>query len=171
MNTKSITRGALIGGLYFVLVLLFRSISFGIGSIGLQLRVSELLTVLPFFFPEAILGLTIGCVLANMIPMSPFGWIDIFFGSLCTLIAAYLTYSLRKFNKPKLAYLGIIPPIIVNALGVGLYVSIFATPEKVFSWKMYGLVSLSIFAGQSLSVGIGGSLLIAYLLRKGTKLI
>jgi uncharacterized membrane protein len=167
MNTKSIARGAIIGGLYFALVLLFQPISFG-GAMGLQLRVSEFLTVLPFFFPEAILGLTIGCVLANF--LSQFGWIDIVFGSLCTLIAAYLTFSLRKFNKPKLAYVGIIPPIFINALGVGLYVSILASPERVFSWKMYGIVSLSIFAGQTLSVGVGGSLLIAYLLRKGSKL-
>jgi uncharacterized membrane protein len=167
MNTNSITRGAIIGGLYFSLVLLFQPISFG-GAMGLQLRVSEFLTVLPFFFPEAVIGLTIGCVLANF--LSQFGWIDIVFGSLCTLIAAFLTYSLRWFKKPRLAYVGVFPPIIINALGVGLYVSILATPERVFSWKMYGLVSLSIFIGQSLSVGIGGSLLITYLLRKGAKI-
>lgn len=165
MNTKSLTRGAIIGGLYFALVLLFRPISFGMGPFGLQLRVSELLTVLPFFFPEAILGLTIGCILANF--LSQFGWIDIVFGSLCTLIAALLTYSLRRFNKPELAYMGMIPPIIINAIGVGFYVSILASPDRIFSWKMYGIVCLSIFAGQAISVGIGGSVLISYLLRKG----
>lgn len=164
MNTKTLARGAIIAGLYFSLVLLFQPISFG----GTQLRISEFLTVLPFFFPEAILGLTIGCVLANF--LSKFGLVDIVFGSLCTLVAAYLTFSLRKFNKPKLAYLGMIPPIIINALGVGFYVSIFANPEGVFSWRMYGLVGLSILAGQTVSIGFGGSLLIAYLLRKGSKL-
>ena len=168
MNTKALTRGSIIGGLYFVLVILFRSISFGVGPYGLQLRVSELLTVLPFFYPEAILGLTIGCFLANFIPMSPFGWIDIIFGSLCTLIAAYLTYYLRRFNKPKLAYVGMFPPIFINALGVGLYVSILASDKRLFSWKIYGLVSLSIFAGQAISVGIGGTVLISYLLRRGS---
>jgi len=172
MNIKSLVRGSIIAGLYYSLVLLFHPISFGIGSLGLQLRVSELLTVLPFFFPEAILGLAVGCLLANLFPMSPFGWVDVVFGSLCTLIAAMITFSLSKFKKPMLAYAGIIPPVLINALGVGLYVSLLAQPtaEKIFSWKIYSLVGLSIFAGQAISVGIGGSILITYLLKKGSNI-
>lgn len=171
MNTRTLVRGAIIGGLYYVLTLLFHPISFGIGSLGMQIRVSELLTVLPFFFPETVFGLTIGCLLANLFPMSPFGWVDVVFGSLCTFLAAILTFCLRKFNKPLLAYAGIVPPVLINALGVGFYVSLLAQPisERIFSWRTYFLVGLSIFTGQVISVGIGGSVLIAYLLKKRLK--
>jgi len=64
--------------------------SFGI----VQIRISEALTVLPYRFKEAILGITIGCFIANL--FSPFGPIDWVLGTLLTLIAAIITYFLGK---------------------------------------------------------------------------
>lgn len=157
MTVKIFLRGALIAALYFVLTFFLQPISYG----SIQVRVSEVLTVLPYFFPESIIGLTVGCLLANF--FSPFGPIDVIFGSLCTLLGAILTYLIRKTGKP---YLGILPPILVNAFGVGLYVSILTRQPPTFNFYYYLTVSLTIGIGEAISVGIGGSLLITYLLKR-----
>lgn len=106
MNTKKMVRIALIAALYAALTVALAPISYG----PLQFRVSEALTVLPFLFPESVLGLFIGCLIANI--YSNLGLPDIIFGSLATLLAAYLT---GKMPKP---YLAPLPPVIVNAVVV-----------------------------------------------------
>lgn len=85
---RNITMTASIAALYVVLTFLFEPISFSL----IQFRVSEMLTVLPFITPLAIPGLFIGTLIANM--MSPVGIYDIIFGSLATLLAAWLTYKM-----------------------------------------------------------------------------
>lgn len=107
-RTKFITRAAVIAALYAVLTL---TLSFNPYK-DLQLRISEALTVLPFFTPAAIPGLVVGCVIANL--FSPLGWVDIVFGSSASLIAALLTYKMRK------PYLAPLPPIVVNAVIISL---------------------------------------------------
>ena len=97
----------IIAALYFSLTMAVAPLSFG----QLQLRVSEALCILPFFTPAAIPGLFIGCVLANL--FSFLGVFDIVFGSLATLAAALLTYTIKsKWLLP-------LPSVIVNAFVVG----------------------------------------------------
>lgn len=100
--TRSITRVAVIAALYAALTIALYPLSFG----PLQFRFSEVLTVLPLFFVEAIPGLAIGCFLANIAS----GPIDMLVGTVATLISAILTFRLKKI------YLGVIPPIVINAL-------------------------------------------------------
>ena len=99
----------MIAAIYVVLNIIFASISYG----PIQVRIAEALTVLPFIDPSAIIGLFVGCILANI--LGPLGMVDIIGGSLCTLVAAYLTYKLKD---PKLAPL---PPVLINAFGVSIY--------------------------------------------------
>ncbi len=113
MSSKTLARIAIYASIYIVLTLIFSAISYG----PIQFRISEFLTVFPFIDFLAIPGLFLGCFVANF--FSPAGWIDIIFGSLCTLIAGYLTYKMPKI------YLAPLPPIIVNALGVSLYLHAF----------------------------------------------
>ncbi len=118
MNSKSLkffARAGAIAALYIALTYLTYSFAYG----EIQVRISEALTVLPYIFPEAVWGLTIGCFIANI--GSPFGPIDMVFGTTFTLIAALITYYLGRKKKP--AFLAPIPPIIVNALGVSFYVT------------------------------------------------
>jgi len=100
-----------IAGLYASLTYLLAGISF----LPQQVRFAEALTVLPYLTPLAIPGLTLGVFLANL--ASPLGWIDWVFGTLATLLAAVLTGRARH---PALAPL---PPVVVNAVGVGYYLS------------------------------------------------
>ena len=81
MKERNYARGALIAALYAALIVLFAPISY----VSIQFRVSEALTLLSFYFPEAIPGLTIGCVFANF--FGGFDLTDMFLG----LLAAFLT--------------------------------------------------------------------------------
>lgn len=144
--TKYITVSALIGSLYAVLTVLLAPISYG----PMQVRVAEAMTVLPFLFPQAIPGLYVGCMIANI--WGGYGPIDIFGGSALTLIAALLTYWLRRFKTPWLAP---IPPIVLNAFGVGYYLHILADMPL---WATIGWVGL----GEAIACfGIGMPLLFA----------
>ena len=89
-----------------------------------QFRVSEALTILPYFTPAAIPGLFIGCLLSNLITGAlPY---DLVFGSLATLIGAIGTFALRKLGEnpsrtlpggmPLGAWLAPLPPIAANTI-------------------------------------------------------
>ena len=102
-----ITQSAVTAALYVVLTMVFQPISFG----PMQVRISEVLTVLPMFSNAAVPGLFIGCVLANTLGGAVI-W-DIIFGSLATLVGAAVSYLLRK-NR----WLVPLPPVIANAAAV-----------------------------------------------------
>lgn len=111
LNTRSLCISAVIAALYAALTLLLAPISFG----AVQLRVSEALTLLPMVMPQAIPGLFVGCLIANLYT----GLLtDIIFGSLSTLLAAIGTYLLRRV--PALAAAC---PVLTNAVIVGLVVA------------------------------------------------
>lgn len=118
-TTKRICRAGVIAALYVALTCVFGLLAYqGI----LQIRPAEALCVLPLFFPEAVPALWIGCILANLI--SGYGWYDMVFGGLATLLAAFLTYGagrLIKNNILKLVVGGFFP-IIINAIVVPLII-------------------------------------------------
>ncbi|MDR1029152.1 MAG: QueT transporter family protein [Clostridiales Family XIII bacterium] len=101
-------QAAVIGGVYAALTMALAPISYG----PIQVRVSEALTILPYFTPAAIPGLFVGCFVANTI--SFYGVPDMVFGSLATLAGAFLSYRLRA--RPWLVPL---PPIVVNGAVIG----------------------------------------------------
>lgn len=107
-NTKFLVQAAVIAALYASLTIFLMPISYGV----MQIRVSEVLTVLPAFTPAAIPGLLIGCFVANM--LGPYGVLDMVVGSAATLLAAIGSYKLR--NRPFLVPL---PPVIANGVIVG----------------------------------------------------
>ena len=90
INAICMAYGAMIAALYVVLTMPFASFAFGV----VQFRFAEALTILPYFTPAAIPGLTIGCLLANLLAGAPL--MDVIFGSLATLIGALLSYQLRR---------------------------------------------------------------------------
>ncbi|MDR0616297.1 MAG: QueT transporter family protein [Synergistaceae bacterium] len=114
LKPLAITRGAVIAALYAALVLAFQPISFG----AVQFRVAEALTLLPVLWIEAVPGLFVGCLIANI--SGGLGLIDIFLGSAATLAAAALT----RF-APNM-FLAAAAPVAVNALVVGGYLSFIA---------------------------------------------
>lgn len=108
LTTRSLTRAALIAALYLLLTIVFQAISFG----AVQFRISEALMLLPVLTVDAVPGLFVGCVLANLLGGGI--WYDVVLGSIATLLAAVFARKLR--NKPALAAA---MPVLFNGLIVG----------------------------------------------------
>ena len=106
-KTAYITQAALIAALYTVLTMV--AAGFDLASGAIQVRFSEVLTIMPFFTPAAIPGLTLGCLLSNILTGCALP--DVIFGTLATLLGALGSYALRR-NR----FLCAIPPIVSNAL-------------------------------------------------------
>lgn len=127
MRTKYLAEASVIAAIYAVLTIVLAPISYG----AVQVRISEALTVLPFFTPAAVPGLFVGCIAANL--LSPYGLPDLIFGSLATLIGAAGSYMLRK--KPALVPL---PPVISNGIIVGVMLYyVYEVPVPLFVQMLY----------------------------------
>ena len=97
----------------------------------MQFRVSEALTLLPFYLPEAIPGLFFGCVFANF--FGGYGLPDMVFGSLATLIAAILS---RKSGNLWLAALW---PVVSNMIIIGVMLHILVEVPLIATCLYVGL--------------------------------
>ncbi|MBQ8525856.1 MAG: QueT transporter family protein [Clostridia bacterium] len=145
-KTKNLTHAALIAALYVVLT--YAANMFGLASGAVQIRISEALTVLPYFTPAAIPGLFVGCVTANLLTGSTA--LDIVFGSLATLLGALGTYALRKKSK----YLAPIPPIAANTIIIPCVLIYAGIPGA------WWYLALTVGAGEVISCGVLGIILI-----------
>ena len=150
-KTKKITQSALIASLYVVLT--FVANSLGLASGVIQIRLSEALTILPFFTSAAIPGLFIGCLIANIM-VGGVIW-DIIFGSLATLIGATGTYIMRKRK-----WLSPVAPIISNTVIIP-FVLIYA--YNVTETLPYLMLTVGI--GEIISAGVLGMILLKSLER------
>lgn len=92
-TTKRLVRTALIAAIYAVLTLILAPISYG----NIQFRISEIMVLLAFVDPFYIGGLTLGCFIANM--LGPNGMLDIFLGTLATLISVTAISFTAKYIK------------------------------------------------------------------------
>ncbi len=140
-----LVQSAAIAAVYVVLTLVFAPFSFG----EVQARVSEALTILPFFTPAAVPGLFVGCILANTLGGAiP---VDIICGSLATLLGAVFTYLLRRRTK----WLAPVPPIAANTLIVPfvLYYGYGVALPIPFMMLTVGI-------GEALSCGVMGMILL-----------
>lgn len=137
-NIKYMSRSAMIAALYAALTLALAPISFS----AMQFRVSEAFTVLPLFMPEAIPGLAIGCLVANLISGATV--MDVVFGSIATLLAAIATRHLLR--RPLFA---LAMPAVFNALIIGpvVYFS-YMMGDGAFSAAALGLTCISVGAGE-----------------------
>lgn len=123
-RARFITRAGMIGAVYTALTVLCLTLLQGLAWGPVQLRLSEAVCVLALLTPAAVPGLTIGCILANLIGMAitgsgALGLLDVVFGSLATLLGALW---MRKFREHTgIALLG---PVLANALIVSAYLPI-----------------------------------------------
>ncbi len=145
-KTLRLTRAALIAALYVILT--FISQIFGLASGVVQFRLSEALTCMPLFYREAIPGLWIGCVLANLLTGCAV-W-DIVFGSAATLLGAVGTWYIGR-KKP---LLGPLFPILSNMLIVPLVLRYVYGAEG-----SYWFLMVTVGAGEIVCCGILGMLL------------
>ncbi len=147
-------QSAVIAALYVVLTYVFAWCASG----AVQVRVAEALTVLPVFMAAAVPGLTLGCLIANLLTGCAL-W-DVVFGTLATLLGAIGTRLLRKHG-----FLATLPPMIANILIVP-WVLRFVYGD---AWPIW-LLMLTVGAGELISCGGLGTLLMITLRRYPMKL-
>lgn len=140
-----VTHGAMIAALYIALTYLANA--FGLASGAIQVRLSEALTVLPFFTPAAVPGLFIGCIISNL--LTGCVALDTVFGSLATLLGALGT---RYLAKKRL--LAPVFPILANTAVIPFLLRyVYGIPGSL------GYFFLTVFVGEVISCGILGSIL------------
>lgn len=143
-NVHFMTQAAAIAAIYVVLTVFLKPLSFD----AVQIRFAEALTILPLFTPAAIPGLFIGCLLGNFLGGAML--LDVIFGSLTTLVAASISYALRKRKflvpiPPILLNMLVVPFILKYAYGVNLPIPVMMTTVGI---------------GELISCGIIGTILI-----------
>jgi len=114
-TVKRLVKTAIIAALYAVITLVLAPISYG----PIQFRVSEIMVLLAFFDPFYIVGLTLGCFIANI--LGPNGLADIILGTLATFISVYAVSITERFVKSKKTSLIIASlwPTIFNGVIIG----------------------------------------------------
>jgi len=114
----------MIAAIYAALTILTITLLQGLAWGPVQLRVSEAVCVLALLSRSAVPGLTIGCVLANLIGIAltgsgALGLLDVVFGSTATLLGALWAWRMRA--RTGVALLG---PVVANAVIVAAYLPI-----------------------------------------------
>ena len=113
-------------------------------SLAVQFRMSEALTMLCVFTPSAIPGLTIGCLLANVVSMGALP-VDMIMGTFATFLACVSMYKLRNVRLKNVPVLSALMPAIFNGVIIGLEIEIFFI-EGPFNFVSFltqaGLVAL-----------------------------
>jgi len=152
VSVHYLTTAAIIAALYVVLTGV--SSAFGLASGAIQIRLSEVLTVLPYYTNAAVPGVTIGCLLANLLTGAPLP--DILFGTLASFLGVLGSSFLR--NKK---YLIALPTILSNAIIIPLVLQ-YAYGVKDSFW----FLMITVGMGELISAGILGTLLLQVLKKR-----
>lgn len=140
MSVNRLVRCAVIAAVYVVVCLVLAPFSYG----AVQVRVAEALCLLPVFGAEYIIGVTLGCLLANLLGSTV---IDVVFGTLATLLACLVTYKLRNVRIKGLAIPASLPPVVFNMIIVGAFEITFFFSD--------GAPTAALAAFNAVTVGIG----------------
>ena len=123
---------------------------------GVQFRVAEAMTVLPFLFPAATPGLVVGCFIVNL--FSPYS-LDLVFGTLATLLACLLTQ--RMPNR----WLAPLPPVLCNMVIVGAEIAWYEAGFGPGFWAAYAFNAFTVGVGELIACVVLGQLLLSALPR------
>jgi len=152
-STNYVVQSGLIAALYAALTYLSGLLGLSYGPV--QFRVSEALTILPVFTPAAIPGLVIGCFIGNL--GSPYGLIDIIFGTIATLFAAIFSRLVRKVKFKGFPIFAPLMPVIFNAVIIGAEIAYFL--PKGTRWIGFLMAALQVGVGELVVCYLVGFLL------------
>ncbi len=155
-RTLYISKAGIIATLYVILTWLASVL--GLASGVIQCRFSEALCILPVFTGAAIPGVTIGCIISNVITTG--NVFDIVFGSLATFIGAYGAYLLRR---GKCRYFASVPTVLANAIIVPFALKLAGVPDVA-----YFFTAFTVAIGEIISCTVLGFFLMRAV--KGTNL-
>lgn len=140
LSVRKLARCGMVAALYVVLCMALQPFSYG----AVQVRVAEALCLLPVFGAEYIVGVTLGCFLANLLGSTV---VDVVFGTLATLLACLVTYKLRDIRVKGLAIPASLPPVVFNMIIVGAFEITFFFSD--------GAPTAALAAFNAVTVGIG----------------
>ncbi len=149
-NTRFLAQAGMIAAIYTALTLI--SAMFGLASGAIQIRISEMLCVLPIYTAAAIPGVTVGCLISNIICGGTV--YDIIFGTLATLIGVLIAYFIRR-----LPYLASIPTILSNAIIIPVVLIV----SGVGGWELFPYFAATVGLGEIIACGVLGTVLVVYM--------
>lgn len=153
IDLKMLAKISIVAALYVALTYACAPLSYG----GIQFRFSEILILLVFFRVEYSFSLIIGCALANI--GSPYGIIDVVFGTLATAISCGLIAVSKNLIIASLY------PCLANGIIVGLEI-VFIDRLEPF-WSNFAIIGGGVFLGEFVVISIFGVALFM-ILRKNT---
>ena len=149
-TVRDLTLAALIAAVYAALTLGLPLPPYA----GIQLRVAEAMTVLPFLFPAATPGLFVGCFIVNLFSPYP---LDLVFGTLATLLACLMTQHVPN------RWLAPLPPVLCNAVIVGAEIAWYEAGFGPGFWPAYAYNAFTVGVGELIACVILGELLLTAL--------
>ena len=153
LSVARLVRCAVIAAVYVVLCLALAPFSYG----AVQVRIAEALCLLPVFGAEYIVGVTLGCFLANLLASTV---IDVVFGTLATLLACLVTYKLRNVRVKGLAIPASLPPVVFNMLIVGAFEITFFFSDTAPTAALAAFNAVAVGIGEIISCTIVGVALV-----------
>ena len=153
-RSKAMAHGAMIAALYVLLTYLQNFIFPNSASGAIQFRASEALCVLALFTPNAIWGLSVGCLLFNLslagaLPLDPVC------GTLATLLATWGMYTTRKLCILGIPLPALILPAFFNALIVGWELTVYIGYSYWFNFGCVALGELGVLFTLGLALYLG----------------
>ena len=153
LSIARLVRCAVIAAVYVVLCLALAPFSYG----AVQVRIAEALCLLLVFGAEYIVGVTLGCFLANLLGSTV---IDVVFGTLATLLACLVTYKLRNVRVKGLAIPASLPPVVFNMLIVGAFEITFFFSDTAPTAALAAFNAVAVGIGEIISCTIVGVALV-----------
>ena len=154
LSVRRLVRCAVIAAVYVVVCLVLAPFSYG----AVQVRVAEALCLLPVFGAEYIVGVTLGCFLANLLGSTVV--VDVVFGTLATLLACLVTYKLRDIRVKGLAIPASLPPVAFNMIIVGAFEITFFFSDGAPTAMLAVFNAVTVGIGELISCTVLGVLLV-----------
>jgi uncharacterized membrane protein len=153
LKTKTFAKIAMIAAIYTAVSFVpgLNSLVFG----PIQIRLAEAMTILPLVYQPAIWGVTLGCLITNLLGVATglTGALDIFVGTLATLLAAAVTWKARNVKIGNCPLLSILSPVIFNFFFVGIELAWMLNPDNVFG--MMWIYGAQVAIGEIVAVILG----------------
>ena len=154
-SVRKLVHCGMVAAIYVVLCLALQPLSYG----AVQVRVAEALCLLPVFGAEYIVGVVLGCFLANLLGSTI---VDVIFGTLATLLACLVTYKLRNVRFKGLAIAASLAPVLFNGVIIGVAVAV-VFPDATSSapiWLACITNGISVGIGELISCTVLGVVLV-----------
>lgn len=164
LTTKNMAIIAVVAAVYAAITISQAAIGFG----PIQFRVAESLNLLAFFNPIFVPAVVLGVLIANL--FSPYGLIDIIFGTLATAISlGFVLLTKKTINNLFIASLW---PTIINAIIIPLvFLTYYSGNILAISMMAFWPFALSVAIGQFVVVTVFGYTLLKIMMIKNQNFI